>query len=51
MVAYFTRGKPVQGSDKYESVYGGVTWRFANKEHGEIFAASPEKYALIFGKK
>ena len=49
VVAYFTQGKPVQGSDKHESVYGGVTWRFANKEHREMFAANPEKYAPQYG--
>lgn len=49
VVAYFTQGKPVQGSDKYESVYGGVTWHFASKEHREMFEANPEKYAPQYG--
>lgn len=49
VVAYFTNGKPVQGSDKHEFVYGGVTWRFANAKHREMFAANPEKYAPQYG--
>jgi len=49
VVAYFTKGKPVQGSAKHESVYGGVTWRFANADHREMFEANPEKYAPQYG--
>jgi len=49
VVAYFTEGKPVQGTDKHEFVYGGVTWRFANANHQQMFAANPEKYAPQYG--
>ena len=49
VVAYFTDGKPVQGSADHEYVYGGVTWRFASKEHRDTFAANPEKYAPQYG--
>lgn len=49
VVAYFTKGKPVQGSARHESVYGGVTWRFANADHRELFEANPEKYAPQYG--
>lgn len=49
VVAYFTDGKPVMGSERHEFVYGGVTWRFANKEHRDMFAANPEKYAPQYG--
>ncbi len=49
VVAYFTKGKPVLGSDKHESVYGGVTWRFANADHREMFEANPGKYAPQYG--
>lgn len=49
VVAYFDQGKPVLGIQKHESVYGGVTWRFANKEHRELFEANPEKYAPQYG--
>ena len=49
VVAYFSKGKPVLGSDKHEFVYGGVTWRFANAEHRQMFEANPEKYAPQYG--
>ena len=49
VVAYFNQGKPVQGIQKHESVYGGVTWRFASKKHRELFEANPEKYAPQYG--
>lgn len=49
VVAYFEQGKPVPGIDKHESVFGGVTWRFANKDHRDKFEANPEKYAPQYG--
>lgn len=49
VVAYFDQGKPVEGSAKHESVYGGVTWRFASKKHLALFEANPEKYAPQYG--
>ena len=49
VVNYFTEGKAIQGSDKHEAVYGGVTWRFANKQHRDMFEADPEKYAPQYG--
>ena len=49
VVSYFTDGKPVAGSDRFESVHGGVTWRFASKAHRDTFAANPEKYAPQYG--
>jgi YHS domain-containing protein len=49
VVAYFTQGKPVQGSAEHEAVHGGVTWRFANKNHLKMFEANPEKYAPQYG--
>lgn len=49
VVAYFDQGKPVQGSARHESVYGGVTWRFASKDHRELFEANPDKYAPQYG--
>jgi YHS domain-containing protein len=49
VVAYFTDGKPVQGSDEYTSEYGGVVWKFASKQHLEMFKASPAKYAPQYG--
>jgi YHS domain-containing protein len=49
VVAYFTDGKPVLGSERNEQVYGGVTWRFATAEHRASFAADPEKYLPQYG--
>lgn len=49
VVAYFTDGKPAQGSADHEYVYGGVTWRFASQPHRDMFAANPEKYAPQYG--
>ena len=49
VVAYFTDGKPVEGSERHEHSYGGVTWRFASQEHRDTFAANPEKYAPQYG--
>ena len=49
VVSYFTDGKPAQGSDRYTSTYGGVTWQFASAEHRDMFAANPTKYAPQYG--
>lgn len=49
VVAYFTDGKPVLGSDRFEYVHGGVTWKFASQAHRDTFAANPEKYAPQYG--
>jgi len=49
VVAYFTEGQPVLGSEKYARDFGGVTWRFATKEHRDLFAANPKKYAPQYG--
>jgi YHS domain-containing protein len=49
VVSYFTEKKPAQGSDKYTSSYGGVTWQFVSTEHRDMFAANPTKYAPQYG--
>ena len=49
VVAYFTDKKPVQGSDKFTVMYGGVTWQFASAEHRDMFKADPAKYAPQYG--
>ena len=48
-VAYFTDGKPVEGSSEFEHEWMGATWRFASAEHRDRFAAEPEKYAPQYG--
>lgn len=49
VVAYFTDKKPVQGSDRFTTPYGGVTWQFASAEHRDAFKADPARYAPQYG--
>lgn len=49
VVAYFTDGKPIPGSDEYTREYGGVIWKFASREHKDLFVQNPQKYAPQFG--
>lgn len=48
-VAYFTDGKPVKGQDAHVFEWMGAKWKFASREHRDLFAASPEKYAPQYG--
>lgn len=48
-VAYFTEGKPMEGSDEFTHEWNGGVWRFASAEHRDLFAAEPEKYAPQYG--
>jgi len=48
-VAYFTDGKPVEGSKAFVHEWGGATWRFASAAHRDLFAQAPEKYAPQYG--
>ena len=48
-VAYFTVGKPTEGSYKITSVHEDVTYRFANEEHKAAFDANPDKYLPQYG--
>ncbi|MFI5033630.1 MAG: YHS domain-containing (seleno)protein [Reyranellales bacterium] len=47
-VAYFTDGKPTQGSAEYEMVFDGQRYRFASAQHRNLFKANPDKYAPQF---
>lgn len=47
MVAYFADGKPIP--DKHTQEYGGVVWKFASREHKDLFVQNPQKYAPQFG--
>ena len=49
VVSYFTDGRPAPGSDRYTYEYGGVKWQFANREHRDVFASDPQKYAPQYG--
>jgi YHS domain-containing protein len=48
-VAYFTLGKPVEGSPKYTWRWKGAVWRFATAAHLAKFKADPSKYAPQYG--
>jgi YHS domain-containing protein len=48
-VAYFTEGKPVEGSPSFEHEWNGATWRFANARNLEAFKADPKAYAPQYG--
>lgn len=49
VVAYFTDGKPVEGSKEHSVEWKGVDWYFASDEHKKMFEAEPEKYAPQYG--
>ena len=48
-VAYFTEGKPVQGSSQYEQEWNGATWRFSSAANRALFVSNPEAYAPQYG--
>jgi len=48
-VAYFTDGKPVEGSSQFEAEYDGNRYRFASEEHLRMFKSDPAHYAPQFG--
>ena len=48
-VAFFTDGKPVNGSPFIAAEYQGATYFFASEEHKQLFTANPAKYAPQFG--
>lgn len=49
VVAYFTDGKPVEGTSELETTWKGATWRFATAAHRDAFVADPGKYAPQYG--
>ena len=48
-VAYFTVGKPLQGSSEFEHYWNGATWRFASAANRDRFAQTPAAFAPQFG--
>jgi len=48
-VSYFTKGAPVQGSDKYTAAYNGAIYQFASADNRDMFKADPAKYAPQYG--
>ena len=48
-VAYFTEGRPVEGSSEFTHEWNGAKWRFSSAENRAKFVAEPEKYAPQYG--
>lgn len=49
VVAYFTEGKPVKGSQEFTHFWKGAEWRFASAENLNKFKANPGAYAPQYG--
>ena len=49
VVAYFTDGKPVKGSEDYATSYKGAEFRFSSAGNLALFEADPEMYAPQYG--
>src|ERR1700723_461574 len=48
-VAFFTDGKPIEGSADFEFRYAGAVWRFCNIGNRDAFAERPDVYMPRFG--
>jgi YHS domain-containing protein len=48
-VAFFRKGKPVEGSDAFTLEHAGVTWSFESAENRDAFKADPVAYAPQYG--
>lgn len=48
-VAYFTEGRPVEGSSDFTYEWNGATWRFASAQNRDTFKAAPARYAPQYG--
>ena len=48
-VGYFTVGKAVKGSKKFQMEWMGAKWRFSSAENMALFQQEPEKYAPQYG--
>lgn len=48
-VAYFTEGKPVQGSSDFTATYKNAIYQFASAENRDLFKADKAKYAPAYG--
>ncbi|MFK7889225.1 MAG: YHS domain-containing (seleno)protein [Granulosicoccus sp.] len=48
-VAYFTEGKPVEGSSEFTAEWQGANWQFSSAENQALFEANPEQYAPQYG--
>lgn len=48
-VAYFTLGKPVEGSKQFTATHQGAAYRFASAANRDAFKANPSRYAPQYG--
>ena len=48
-VAYFTDGKPIEGSPQFEAEWDHNRYQFASGEHRDLFQSDPAHYAPQFG--
>ncbi len=48
-VAYFTEGRPVEGTSDHTLEWNGATWRFASDTNRAAFQADPAAYAPQYG--
>lgn len=49
VVAYFTDGKAIAGTNAFQTEWQGATWRFASAAHRDEFAKNPRNYAPQYG--
>lgn len=48
-VAYFTEGRPMEGSSEIHQDFDGMRYHFANAQHKVAFVADPDRYMPQFG--
>jgi YHS domain-containing protein len=48
-VAYFTEGRPVEGSEEFETDHEGYTYRFSSQANLDAFLADPDAYLPQYG--
>ncbi len=49
VVAYFTNGRHVKGTNTFTAKHDGAIWQFSSAANRELFKAEPVKYAPQFG--
>ncbi|MEO9571025.1 MAG: YHS domain-containing (seleno)protein [Polaribacter sp.] len=49
VVSYFNDKKPVEGNNKFITIYDGAKFRFSSEKHLKIFTESPKKYVPQYG--
>jgi len=49
VVSYFTEKKPTEGKKKYQTTYGGATFKFSSEKNLTLFKEDPKKYIPQYG--